>query len=297
MKKIEVNKSGERLDVYLTSELKVTRSFVKKRIDEGKVLVNDIIQKSGYIVKVNDIILFDDKVEEINLTPSYKELEIIYEDEYLAVINKDKNVIVHPSKSYNGETLVNILLGNLKSLSSINGVIRPGIVHRLDKDTSGLLIVAKEDNTHRLLSLMLKDHLIKREYIALIDGHLKYKTGTIELPIKRDDNNRLKMSINKNGKKSTTNYEVIESFLNTDLVKVNLETGRTHQIRVHFSYLGYPVYGDKLYNKDNKLEEGQYLCAHKLEFVHPVTNKNMIFEVPLPKYFLNKLEELRKINN
>jgi 23S rRNA pseudouridine1911/1915/1917 synthase len=205
-------------------------------------------------------------------------------------------MVVHPANGHYSGTLVNALMFMEDSLSSINGVIRPGIVHRIDKDTSGLLCVAKNDNAHHFLAEQLKDHTMAREYMALVRGVIKEKSGTVDMPIGRDKNNRQKMAVVKDGKPATTHFAVVERFANHTLIKCQLVSGRTHQIRVHMSAIGYPVEGDPLYagkNYDKLYKDGQLLVAYKLKLIHPKTKKEMVFEIPLPEYFEKVLESLR----
>ncbi len=293
---------NERLDAYLAKELdEISRSYVQKLIKENLVYVNDKHTKASYLVKEGDYI-------KVNL-PQPKKLEVIsedipidivYEDKDIVIINKPQNMVVHPAPGNYTGTLVNGLLFHIDSLSSINGIIRPGIVHRLDKDTSGLLIIAKNDKAHRILSESLKERNIKRVYIALVHGILSNDEGTINAPIGRHGTDRKKMTVTqKNSKEAITHFKVLERYNNYSLVEVNLETGRTHQIRVHMAYINHPVVGDPVYSK-GKNEFGldkQMLHAYKLGFFHPSTGENMEFEIDLPDYFkniLNTLENKRK---
>ena len=223
-------------------------------------------------------------------------LDVVYEDDDILVINKPQGMVVHPANGHYSGTLVNALMYQADSLSSINGVIRPGIVHRIDKDTSGLLCVAKNDNAHHFLAEQLKDHTMAREYIALVRGVIKENSGTIEMPIGRDKKDRQKMAVTKEGKPAVTHFVVLERFKNHTLVKCQLVSGRTHQIRVHMSAIGYPVEGDPLYsgkNYDKLYQNGQLLVAFKLKLIHPQTKKEMVFEIPLPDYFEKVLASLR----
>ena len=223
-------------------------------------------------------------------------LDVVYEDADILIINKPQGMVVHPANGHYSGTLVNALMFQADSLSSINGVIRPGIVHRIDKDTSGLLCVAKNDNAHHFLAEQLKDHTMAREYMALVRGVIKENSGTVEMPIGRDKNNRQKMAVTKEGKPAITHFSVVERFANHTLVKCQLVSGRTHQIRVHMSAIGYPVEGDPLYagkNYDKLYKDGQLLVAYKLKLIHPQTKKEMVFEIPLPEYFEKVLDSLR----
>lgn len=293
---------NERLDAYLANELdEISRSYVQKLIKEKLVFVNDKHVKSSYLVKEGDFIKVNlPKPKELEIIPEDIPIDIIYEDEDIAIINKQQDMVVHPAPgNYNG-TLVNALLFHIDNLSSINGIIRPGIVHRLDKDTSGLLIIAKNDKAHKTLSANLKDRNIKRTYISLVHGILSNEEGTINAPIGRHGTDRKKMTVTqKNSKEAITHYKVLERYNNYSLVEVNLETGRTHQIRVHMAYINHPVVGDPIYSK-GKNEFGLYkqmLHAYKLGFLHPTRGEYMEFKVDLPGYFkdiLNILENKRK---
>ncbi len=290
---------NERLDSYLASELnEVSRSYIKKLIEEERIFVNNKLKKASYFVKEGDQILISfPKAKELELIPQNIPIDIVYEDQHLAVINKPQGMVVHPAPGNYDKTLVNALLFHLDKLSSINGVIRPGIVHRLDKDTSGLLVVAKNDMAHRGLSEQLKAHLVQREYIALVHFNLKKDIGTIDAPIGRNLRDRKKMAvIYKNSKDAITHYKVLKRYNKYTLVSVKLETGRTHQIRVHFSNMNHPIVGDPIYSKINnefKIKK-QLLHSKRLIFTHPVTDIEMKFECDLPSYFKNVLEKLEK---
>ena len=287
-----------RVDIFLAKALDKTRNFVQKIIEDGNVWVNQKqIVKASHKVKSGDLIkvVIPDPVQ-INLTPQDIDIDIVYEDEHLAVINKPRGMVVHPGAGNYDSTLVNALLYRFEGkLSSINGIIRPGIVHRLDKDTSGLLIVAKTNQAHIKLSEALKNHEIKRVYFAICEGVLKEDSGIINAPIGRHPVNRLKMAVVPNGKEAITYFEVLEKFDKYTFVKLRLKTGRTHQIRVHMSYIGHPVVGDSLYGraKNEFGVEGQLLHAGEIEFVHPIENKLMHFKAELPEYFSKILETLR----
>ena len=295
---VTFKENGQRLDkavAMLNSEL--SRSFITKLIEEGKITINGKVEKPSFKVKENDEI----NVEEIvDVKSDIKEedipLDVVYEDDDILIINKPQGMVVHPANGHYSGTLVNALMFMEDSLSSINGVIRPGIVHRIDKDTSGLLCVAKNDNAHHFLAEQLKDHTMAREYMALVRGVIKENSGTIEMPIGRDKNNRQKMAVTKEGKPAITHFMVVERFNNHTLIKCQLVSGSTHQIRVHMSAIGYPVEGDPLYagkNYDKLYKDGQLLVAYKLKLIHPKTKKEMVFEIPLPEYFEKVLESLR----
>ena len=266
--------------------------------DEGHIWVNGKNEKPSYRVKENDVVEYEEK----ELVPSEMKkenipLDIVYEDEDLMVINKPRGMVVHPANGHHEGTLVNALLGYCTDLSGINGVERPGIVHRIDKDTSGLLVVCKNDFAHNEIAKQLKDKTMHREYYALCKGVIKEDDGKIIAPIGRDPYDRLKMAVDvKNGKEAITFFHVEERFNQYTLVSVRLFTGRTHQIRVHMHYIGHPLEGDPLYGKKKNLlfQNGQLLHAYRITFIHPRTQKEMTFEVPLPDDFKAVLERLRK---
>lgn len=286
-----------RLDKALVNVLNdYSREFIMRLIDDERVLVNNKKSKSSYRVKENDVIEVDiPELEDLSSIPQDIPLNIVYEDEDIIVIDKPRDLVVHPSNGHEDGTLVNALLHHCKDLSGINGVKRPGIVHRIDKDTTGLLVVAKNDNAHEYLSNQLSDHTLHREYIALVKGVIKEDDGKIIAPIGRDKYNRQKMAVEtKNGKDAITNFHVIKRYNQYTLVSCILETGRTHQIRVHMNYIGYPIEGDPLYGPRSHLlfDKGQLLHAHKLILIHPKTKKKMEFEAPLPQDFLDVINKL-----
>ena len=288
----ELKYVNKRVDVVLPSiNSYFSRSQIQKLIKEKKIIINNTVIKNKYLIKLNDeikILDFDVKQE---LKPENIKLDIIFEDEDLLVINKPRGMVVHPGNGNYNHTLVNALLFYTKKLSSINQ-IRPGIVHRIDKNTSGLLLIAKNNFIHRKLSLQLEKHTIEREYKALVNGLIQEDKGKIIAPISRSKINPLKMSIDiKNGKEAETNFNVIKRLKNATLVKVKLKQGRTHQIRVHFEYINHPLVGDFLYGANNKnIDDGQILHAYKISFFHPRNNKKMIFTIPIPQYFLNAIK-------
>ena len=290
--------ANNRLDKALSLfKSDISRSYIAKLIEEGKVLVNDKQEKSSYKVKENDVIClldFEDKKSDIKEEDI--PLDVVYEDDDIMIINKVQGMVVHPANGHYSGTLVNALMHQADSLSSINGVIRPGIVHRIDKDTSGLICIAKNDNAHHFLADQLKDHTMSREYIALVRGVIKENSGTIDMPIGRDKKDRQKMGIDKEGKPATTHFQVIERFNDHTLVKCQLVSGRTHQIRVHMSAINHPVEGDPLYagrNYDKLYKNGQLLTAYKLKLIHPSSKKEMVLEIDLPDYFKEVLDKLR----
>jgi 23S rRNA pseudouridine1911/1915/1917 synthase len=292
----------ERLDAYLAEELdEVSRSYIQKLIKEKLVSVNEKYMKPSYLVKEGDLVKVNlPQPKKLEIIPEDIPIDIVYEDEDIVIVNKPQDMVVHPAPGNYRGTLVNALLYHIDNLSSINGIIRPGIVHRLDKDTSGILIVAKNDIAHRVLSEELKKRNVKRTYITLVHGIWSHDEGTINAPIGRHTNDRKKMTVTqKNSKEAITHYRVLDRYDNYTLLEVNLETGRTHQIRVHMAYINHPVVGDPVYSK-GKNEFGlqkQMLHAYKLGFTHPTTKEYMEFRTDLPQYFkeiLNSLDNKRK---
>lgn len=297
---IDTCDKGTRIDKFLSEKFEgKSRSYIQGLIEEESILVNNKKVKSNYKLKENDEIkVFMKEPKELEVEAENIPIDIIYEDSDVIVVNKSKGMVVHPAPgNYNG-TLVNALLYHCTDLSSINGVIRPGIVHRIDKDTTGILVIAKNDEAHNKLSDQLKEHSMKREYYALVEGRIKANSGTIDKPLARSKKDRLKIAIVEGGKRAVTHYEVIERFKNTTLVKCVLETGRTHQIRVHMSSIGYPLVGDPVYGfKKGKFKcEGQMLHAKTLGFIHPRTNEYVEFTSELPENFKILIENLRKDN-
>ena len=286
---------GERIDSYLTSVTEYSRSKISKAIKDEHVLVNGNVVSSSYKVKLGDVISISIKEESMDLEPESMDLDIVYEDEYLAVINKPSGMVVHPALGNYNHTLVNGLLYHFNSVSNRKG-IRPGIVHRLDKDTSGLMIVAKDDKTHDLLSLMIKNRKVDRHYLALVWGILSHDRGRIEAPIGRDINNRQQYTVTDiNGKDSITNFTVLERFDEVTLIDCKLETGRTHQIRVHMNYIGHPIVNDPVYGKRKIINSfGQMLHSYRLSFVHPITKETLSFEQEPPLEFTEILESFKR---
>lgn len=296
IKKIIVSKDDDlaRIDKYLASILgDISRSTIQSLIEEDYILVNENSVKASYKVKINDLIeIFETELESKEITPTNIPIDIVYEDDDILVVNKPAGLVVHPAPGHYTDTLVNALMYHFSSLSDVNGNTRPGIVHRIDKDTSGLLMVAKNNYAHDKLASELKAKKTKREYIALVDGVIKNKRGKITAPVGRDPNNRLRMNVVPSGKDAVTHFEVIKNYEKSTLIKCQLETGRTHQIRVHLNYINFPVVNDELYGK--KLNEfGQYLHAKTIGFTHPRTNKWMEFDSELPIQFKTYLETLR----
>ena len=288
---------NKRIDVYLSEKLDISRSKVQKLIKDNLVTVNGKNVNVSYQVKIDDEIEVDDDLDyDINVEPEDLPLDIVYEDDDLLIINKASGMVVHPAPGHYTGTLVNALLYRFNLTSGEKN--RPGIVHRLDKDTSGLMLVAKNEFTHEKLSEMISKKEVERKYLAIVNGVIKHETGTIEAPIGRDLNNRQKMAVTDvNGKESITHFKVLERFDNNTLIECLLETGRTHQIRVHMSYIGFPVNNDPLYGKGKCTEFGQMLHSYSIKLNHPRDNKVLSFQVDPPKEFLEKLEELRKRDN
>ena len=305
---VDKDNVSKRLDIYLSENLEdVTRSYIKTLIDDSKILVNNKKEKSGYKLKLNDIIdvTLEEKKSE-NIVAQDIPLEILYEDDDIIIVNKPKGMVVHPANgNYTGTMVNSLMYSHQGKLSSINGVIRPGIVHRIDKDTSGILVVAKNDNAHKKLAAQFKVHSIKRKYVALVKGIIKEDSLTIDMPIGRSVKDRKKMTVtNKNSRSAVTHIAILKRFYssNVTLVEAQLETGRTHQIRVHMAYIHHPLVGDEIYGKkDNKFKvQGQMLHAKYLGFVHPSTGKFVEFEKDVPEYFkeiLKSLENKEKVSN
>lgn len=292
--KIESNDINKRLDAYLVNVLNKSRSNIEKHIKVGDILVNGDIKKSGYLLKEGDIINVKEFKEITTVIKENIPINIIYEDNYLMVINKPSGLVVHPGNGNESGTLVNGLVNYTDKLSDLNGDFRLGIVHRIDKDTSGLLLISKTNQIHKLLTDNFKDN-VKRKYIALVEGVIKEEKGKINAPIGRDEKDRKKMCVtSKNSKEAVTNFEVIERYKNSTLVRCILETGRTHQIRVHFAYINHPVINDPVYNKKHVINDyGQLLHAYYLGFTHPITKEFLEFEVQPEEEFTKLLDTFK----
>ena len=287
--------ANTRLDHYLANNTEFSRSKITNLIKEGKILVNGKNVKTGYLIKENDIIEINYEEEELKAEPEKMNLDIVYEDNDVIVVNKANKVVVHPACGNKSGTLVNGLLYHSKNLSSINGEFRPGIVHRIDADTTGLLMIAKNDKAHKILADQLKEKTTHRVYYALVWGVINNETGTVDAPIGRDPKDRKKMAVTPdNSKEAITHFRVIERYKNATLIELKLETGRTHQIRVHMKYIGHPVVNDPVYsNKPLFDDSGQCLHAKELGFIHPTTNEFMKFDSELPECFI-KIQNLLK---
>ena len=294
---VENLEKNERIDKYLSSKLddSFSRAKIQKLIDEELILVNDKVIKSSYKVSNGDVILITDKEEDMSVKPEKMDIDIVYEDNDVMVINKKSGVVVHPAPGNYSGTLVNGLMYLSKDLSHVNGEFRPGIVHRIDKDTSGLLIVAKNDKAHRILAEELKEKKVKRKYIALVSGVINHDIGEIDAPIGRDPSDRKKMCVTStNSKDAITHFRVLERYKNASLIECELETGRTHQIRVHMKYINHPVINDPVYGKNNHGEFGQLLHAKEITFTHPTTKEVMTFSCEVPEEFNKILEEYKE---
>lgn len=287
-----------RIDQYLSSieELELTRAKIQKMISSGFILVNDKKIENSYKVSNNDKVLIKEYHEDTSIKKEKMPLDIVYEDDDVIVVNKKSGVVVHPSIGNTSGTLVNGLMYYGKNLSKVNGEFRPGIVHRIDKDTSGLLLVAKNDRSHAILAEQLKNKTVNRKYVALVSGVINHDTGTIDAPIGRDKNDRKKMTVtSENSKDAVTHFRVLERYKNATLIECKLETGRTHQIRVHMKYIGHPVINDPVYgHKKNINNFGQLLHAKTIGFIHPTTGEYMEFDSDLPDEFIDILNKYKE---
>lgn len=289
------NVENVRIDKYLSDNTDYSREFIGKLIKNNLVTVNGKSVKASKKLELNDKIIINSEEYEQDTTivPTKMSLNIVYEDDDVMVINKPSGLVVHPGSGNYTNTLVNGLMYYTKNLSDINGDVRPGIVHRIDKDTSGLLLVAKTNKAHEILAEDFKNKLVKREYIALLNGVFKQGSATIDAPIGRDKNYRERMTVTaENSKNAVTHMKVLKRYKKYTLVSCVLDTGRTHQIRVHMAYIGYPVHNDPVYAKGEATDFGQFLHSYKMKFTHPITKKEMEFEAPLPKEFKEFLETI-----
>ena len=301
MEKIVVDEENVRLDAYIAKkEEKLSRTMIQKLIEDGDVLVNGNTKKISYKVQAGDIIELNiPEPKETGIKAQEIPLDIVYEDNDIIVVNKPKGMVVHPANGNPDGTLVNAIMAKCNgSLSGIGGEIRPGIVHRLDKDTSGLLIVAKNDQAHINMSKQIKDREVKKIYIALVKGNIAEDEATINMPIGRSTKDRKKMAVRKDGKEAITHFKVLKRYDKYTLLEIKIDTGRTHQIRVHMAEIGHPVVGDSVYSngKNEFGVEGQMLHAKSLDFEHPITKKQMHLEAELPEYFKEVLSELEKLD-
>ena len=292
-----IKEDGIRLDKAIAElDPDISRMTVQKLIEDDKILVNGKKEKASYKVKINDKIIIEfEKPKESKLKAEEIPLNVIYEDNDIIIINKEKGMVVHPGNGNPDGTLANAIMARCKdSLSGIGGEIRPGIVHRIDKDTSGIIIVAKNDKAHLNISEQIKEHKTTKTYLALVRGRVKENEATIDMPIGRSKKDRKKMAVDKDGKKAVTHFKVLKRYSDCTLLEVVIETGRTHQIRVHLSEIGYPIIGDYIYsNGKNRFDvEGQMLHAYKIKFKHPTTNEEVEYTAELPKYFKDILEKL-----
>ncbi len=295
--KIKVEIDNIRLDKFLAENTEYSRSLILKMLKDGYVLVNGSVEKPSYKVNIDDEIeIKDGFIKDTKVEAKKMDLDIVYEDDDIMVINKPSGVVVHPGNGNYDNTLVNGLMYYADNLSDGYEEYRPGIVHRIDKDTSGLIIIAKNNKAQEILGEYFKEHSIKREYIALIHGILDSDSVLIDAPIGRDESSRKMMKVtSKNSKSAITHVKVLKRYKNFTLVKCRLETGRTHQIRVHMKYINHPIFNDPIYSKDKATEFGQYLHSYSMEFNHPITNKKMYFECPLPKEFQDTLDSLEEL--
>ena len=294
--KVTEENQNKRIDQFLVEQLQLSRSKIAKMVQNNQVLVNGKKTKNSYLLKMDDMIQTEEYQEEpMNLTPENMNLDIVYEDNDVIVVNKENGIVVHPAVGNPSHTLVNGLLYHSKELSSLNGEFRPGIVHRIDAYTTGFLMVAKNNKAHEILAKQLEEKKTTRKYIALVWGVIKEDTGTIDAPIGRDLKDRKKMAVTDvNAKDAITHFKVLERYQEATLIELQLETGRTHQIRVHMNYIGHPVVNDPVYGKKKLIDEtGQCLHAKELGFIHPTTGEYMEFEAPLPECFINILDQFK----
>jgi 23S rRNA pseudouridine1911/1915/1917 synthase len=295
---VEEDSKNVRLDLYLSNKLdNKSRSYIQNLIEEGNVFVNKAVKKSSYklLVEDNVEVTIPNPVA-LNINPENIPLDILYEDSDVIVVNKPQGMVVHPAAGVHEGTLVNALISHCKDLSGINGVTRPGIVHRIDKDTSGVIVIAKNDYSHNKLAQQFKEHSMKRMYLALVEGIVKQDAGTVDASLARHPKERIKIAVVKDGRRAVTHYNVVERYKNNTLIECSLETGRTHQIRVHMAHINHPVVGDPVYGykKQRFKLDGQMLHAKLLGFIHPTSGEYMEFESKIPNYFENVLSILKK---
>ena len=296
MDEIKVEVEGKRIDSYLSSlNLDLTRAKIQKMIENGNILVNGKKIKSSYKTNMGDVISIEPLIETTDILPEKMDLDIVFENDDVIVVNKPSGMVVHPSIGNTSGTLVNGLLYYGKNLSKVNGEFRPGIVHRIDKDTSGLLLIAKNDKAHNILAEQLKNKTVNRRYIALVSGVINHDTGTIDAPIGRDKNDRKKMTVtDENSKDAITHFKVLERYKNATLIECKLETGRTHQIRVHMKYISHPIINDPVYGHRKTINDfGQMLHAKTIGFTDPSTNEYLEFSIDSPKEFNEILEKYK----
>ncbi len=295
----KVAQSGQRVDKFLAQASDLSRTYLQTVLDQGRVLINGtpVVQSSRKVVEGDDIVVLLKAPEPIDVAPEDIALDIVYEDDDVIVINKPRGMVVHPGAGHQTGTLVSALLWHVKNLSGIGGALRPGIVHRIDKDTSGLLVVAKTDLAHHSLTEQLREHSVTRLYEALVHGVISHATGVIDAPIGRDPYHRQQMAVvaENAGKSAVTHFRVLKRFLHYTYVELRLETGRTHQIRVHMAYIGHPLVGDPVYNRQDPLQlAGQFLHAKTLGFTHPRTNERLQFHAPLPEMLQTVLDDVSR---
>jgi 23S rRNA pseudouridine1911/1915/1917 synthase len=295
---VEEDSKNVRLDLYLSNKLdNKSRSYIQNLIEEGNVFVNKVVKKSSYKLLVEDNVeVTIPSPVALNINPENIPLDILYEDSDVIVVNKPQGMVVHPAAGVHEGTLVNALISHCKDLSGINGVTRPGIVHRIDKDTSGVIVIAKNDYSHNKLAQQFKEHSMKRIYLALVEGIVKQDAGTVDASLARHPKERIKIAVVKDGRRAVTHYNVVERYKNNTLIECSLETGRTHQIRVHMAHINHPVVGDPVYGykKQRFKLNGQMLHAKLLGFIHPTSGEYMEFESKTPNYFENVLSILKK---
>ncbi len=294
---VQTQDIGKRIDKYLTEQLDYSRTIIQKMLEENKITVNNTKVKPSYKLEENDAIqILEEYKEENTLTGENIPLDIVYEDKDLLIINKPSGMVVHPGNGNKTHTLVNALIGYTSNLSTTQDEFRPGIVHRIDKDTSGLIVIAKNNKTHELLAEMFKNKTINRYYIALVIGQIPVNEGIIDAPIGREPNERKRYTVTKNNSKTAiTHFKVLKRYKGYTLIKLKLSTGRTHQIRVHMKYIGYPIYNDPVYTNSKCTPFGQFLHSKEIDFIHPITNKQIQIEAPLPKEFQDFISSLTSI--